>query len=116
MVLPTGLEVSKATVNVYVLDSNIKTITTGGVTRKSLNINVYSASPTGTIFIRTIAFNVSDEVFTNATDRLTNAGVSGSIMRLTLDENKTQFYVNVEAAGTAGNPGIIYQFGSDQAI
>jgi hypothetical protein len=103
--LPTGLAVSKATGLVYVLDSTLGTVTVGTTVTRTLNIHVYT--PNGT-FIETLALNVSDDQFVNAADRLVPQ--SGQIMRLTLDEKQSQFYVHVE------NNGRIYQFGVDRQI
>jgi len=102
---PTGLAVSKATGLVYVLDSTIGTVTVGVTVTRTLNIHVYN--PNGT-FIETLALNVTDDQFVNAADRLVPQ--SGQIMRLTLDEKKSQFYVHVE------NNGRIYQFGVERQI
>ncbi|MCS6266257.1 MAG: hypothetical protein H2174_01695 [Vampirovibrio sp.] len=102
---PTGLAVSKATGLVYVLDSTLGTVTVGTTVTRTLNIHVYN--PNGT-FIETLALNVSDDQFVNDDDRLVPQ--SGQIMRLTLDEKKSQFYVHVE------NNGRTYQFGVDRQI
>ena len=103
--LPTGLAVSKATGLVYVLDSTLGTVTVGTTVTRTLNIHVYN--PNGT-FIETLAFNVTDDQFVNAADRLVPQ--NGQIMRLTLGEKQSQFYVHVE------NNGRIYQFGVERQI
>jgi hypothetical protein len=103
--LPTGLAVSKATGLVYVLDSTLGTVTLGETVTRTLNIHVYN--PNGA-FIETLALDVSDNQFVNATDRLVPQ--SGQIMRLTLGEKQSQFYVHVE------NNGRTYQFGIDRQI
>jgi hypothetical protein len=102
---PTGLAVSKATGLVYVLDSTLGTVTVGTTVIRTLNIHVYN--PNGT-FIETLALNVTDDQFVNAADRLVPQ--TGQIMRLTLDEKQSQFYVHVE------NNGRIYQFGVERQI
>jgi hypothetical protein len=94
---PTGLAVSKATGNVYVLDSTI--------TANQLKILVYS--PAGGL-LRTISLNVADSQFVNAADYL--AGQTGQVMRLTLDENRSQFYVHVN------NNNRTYQFGVEELL
>lgn len=104
-VLPTGLAISKVTGNVYVLDSNIGTVTQGSETTRTLNIQVYNANGE---FLRTFALDVTDKMFRNANDRLVPQ--NGQIMRLSLDEARSQFYVSV------GSNGKIYQFGVDQTI
>ena len=103
--LPTGLAVSKATGLVYVLDSTLGTVTVGTTVTRTLNIHVYN--PNGA-FIETLALDVSDNQFVNATDRLVPQ--SGQIMRLTLGEKQSQFYVHVE------NNARTYQFGVDRQI
>jgi hypothetical protein len=109
--LPTGLAVSKVTGLVYVLDSTLGTVTVDTTVTRTLNIHVYN--PNGA-FIETLALDVSDNQFVNATDRLVPQ--SGQIMRLTLGEKQSQFYVHVETAGTVSNPGRTYQFGVDRQI
>jgi hypothetical protein len=103
--LPTGLAVSKATGLVYVLDSTLGTVTVGTTVTRTLNIHVYN--PNGA-FIETLVLNVSDNQFVNATDRLVPQ--NGQIMRLTLGEKQSQFYIHVE------NNGRTYQFGVDRQI
>jgi hypothetical protein len=104
-VLPTGLAISKVTGNVYVLDSNIGTVTQGSETTRTLNIQVYNANGK---FQRTFSLDVTDKMFRNTADRLVSQ--NGQIMRLSLDEARSQFYVSV------GSNGKIYQFGVEQTI
>ena len=103
---PTGLAVSKATGLVYVLDSTIKPDT--DPTRKLLNIHVYQSTSARSQFVETLSLDVSDNLFVNSADRLLPQ--SGGIMRLTLDERTSQFYIHVEGNGR------VYQFSVDRAI
>ncbi|MCX5919878.1 MAG: hypothetical protein NTW61_00905, partial [Candidatus Melainabacteria bacterium] len=103
---PTGLAVSKATGLVYVLDSTIKPDT--DPTRKLLNIHVYQSTSARSQFVETLSLDVSDNLFVNSADRLLPQ--SGGIMRLTLDERTSQFYIHVEGNGR------VYQFSVDRVI
>ena len=87
------------------LDSDIGTVTQGSGTTRTLNIQVYNANGG---FLRTFALDVSNNMFRDANDILVPE--NGQIMRLSLDEARSQFYVSV------GSNGKIYQFGVDQTI
>jgi DNA-binding beta-propeller fold protein YncE len=102
-ITPTGIAVSRATGKVYVLDCHIDQGT------PLLNIYVYDPAKTSVDkFVETLSFDVSNSQFANAGDRLVSQ--TGQVMRLTLDEKYSQFYVHVE------NNGRIYQFGVDKAL